>query len=312
MSPAEKRRLMQLMICGTVFILLVGVKLFLPGKMASIQKTVNDVMSRNMDVAQVFSTVGKAFSGQQKVGDSLSDVYQAVFHPEAAAEAAATVQKEGETAAAMEPLRAFAAGRGSGSGWLPASREEGAESGSEAGAESPAAEATPPAPAESALSEEPARNMELSYVLYSGENLPDNVSMEQTVLGFDYCTPVCGALSSGFGYREHPVEGEEKFHYGVDIAADTGTDIRCFADGTVTAVGESTSYGKYVIVAHGDGYSTLYAHCSAVTARSGAAVSEGDKIAEVGETGMATGPHLHFELHEEDTYLNPIYYVSLV
>ena len=80
----------------------------------------------------------------------------------------------------------------------------------------------------------------------------------------------------------------------------------------VTAVGESSSYGKYCIVRHDNGFSTLYAHCSKVTASSGASVKEGQKIAEVGETGMATGPHLHFELHEEGVYLNPIYYVTLV
>ena len=82
--------------------------------------------------------------------------------------------------------------------------------------------------------------------------------------------------------------------------------------GTVTAVGESSSYGKYCIVAHEGGYSTLYAHCSRVTASSGTAVKRGQKIAEVGETGMATGPHLHFELQKDGVYLNPIYYVAAV
>ena len=106
------------------------------------------------------------------------------------------------------------------------------------------------------------------------------------------------------------MEGEERFHYGVDLAADAGTAGACFADGTVTAVGESSSYGKYCMVRHSGGYDTLYAHCSRVTVSSGAAVSKGEKIAEVGETGMATGPHLHFELHRNGVYLNPIYYVS--
>lgn len=150
----------------------------------------------------------------------------------------------------------------------------------------------------------------LAYVLYSQENLPEHVSMEQAILGFDYCAPVSGILSSDFGYREHPVEGEERFHYGIDLAADPGTPVNCFADGTVTAVGESSSYGRYCIVTHQGGYSTLYAHCSRVTASSGADVKRGQKIAEVGETGIATGPHLHFELQKGSTYLNPIYYVS--
>ena len=139
----------------------------------------------------------------------------------------------------------------------------------------------------------------MAYILYSANNLPDNVNLEQALLGFDYCTPVMGTLSSGFGYREHPVEGEERFHYGIDIAASTGTPIGCFADGTVTAVGDSSSYGKYLIVAHSGGFSTLYAHCSKITVTSGA-VTMGQKIAEVGETGVATEslyagfPHFHF------------------
>ena len=150
----------------------------------------------------------------------------------------------------------------------------------------------------------------LAYVLYSNQNLPEDVSMEQAILNFDYCTPVSGTLSSDFGYREHPVEGEERFHYGVDLAANEGTEILCFADGTVTVVGESSSYGKYCMVEHAGGYSKIYAHCSRITVSSGAAVKEGQKIAEVGETGVATGPHLHFELQKNGTYLNPIYYVD--
>lgn len=150
----------------------------------------------------------------------------------------------------------------------------------------------------------------MDLVLYSDEDLPENVSMRQVILGFDHETPVKGALSSNFGYREHPTEGEERFHYGVDLAADTGTAITCFADGTVTAVGESSSYGKYCTVTHTNGCTTLYAHCSRIAVSSGAAVREGEKLGEVGATGMATGPHLHFELQKDGVYLNPIYYVE--
>ena len=146
---------------------------------------------------------------------------------------------------------------------------------------------------------------------YAQEDLPEGVRMEQAVLGFAYASPLPeAAVSSEFGYREHPVQGEERFHYGVDLAAESGTPVACFADGSVTAVGESSSYGKYLIVAHEGGYATLYAHCSAVTVSSGSAVKRGQEIAKVGETGMATGPHLHFELHEGSSYLNPIYYVA--
>lgn len=294
MTPTERRRITQLVVSAVAFAALVGVKLLLPGRLAAVGDTLSQAMSRNMDVAQVFSAVGRAVSGEG--GGALGEVYEAVFHP------AETVQAfaDGETsAAALAPLRDYADGRGDASGWLPAPNAAGealevslAAEGMEAGEEAFAPETE-------------------GNVFYGGENLPDNVSMEQAVLGFDYSTPVKGTLTSGFGYREHPLEGEERFHYGLDIAADSGTAIRCFADGTVTAVGESSSYGKYCVVSHGNGCSTLYAHCSKVTASSGAAVGEGDKIAEVGETGMATGPHLHFELQKDGAYLNPIYYVSL-
>ena len=146
--------------------------------------------------------------------------------------------------------------------------------------------------------------------VYTDANLPENVQMQQVVLGFDYCAPVRGSISSEFGYRQYPEGQGERFHYGIDLAADRGTAVACFANGTVTAVGESSSYGKYCVVSHGNGYRTLYAHCSKITASSGADVLQGEKIAEVGETGMATGPHLHFELQRDDVYLNPVYYVA--
>lgn len=148
-------------------------------------------------------------------------------------------------------------------------------------------------------------------VVYDTENTPKQASMFQQVLGFAYGNPVSGALSSSFGYRDHPVEKNEKFHYGLDIMAETGEIIRAFADGKVTAVGESSDLGKYVEILHENGYSTIYAHCSKVTASSGQTVKLGDPIAEVGETGEATGPHLHFALCQDTLYLNPIYYVTL-
>lgn len=280
----ERRHVMQLLACGSIFIFLVAVKLLLPAKMAQFNDQLADALRQNMDVRAVFSAVGEAFAGQRKPGDALEEVYQAVFHPQMDGEAMETAARlpaelRSEDSAALRELQAFRKGQ----------------------AAADMAEDTEP----------PSSGAALACVLYSDRNLPENVSMEQAILGFDYCTPVSGAMSSNFGYRDHPVEGEERFHYGVDIAADTGTAVACFADGTVTAVGESSSYGKYVMVRHTGGYHTLYAHCSRITASSGAAVKKGDKIAEVGETGIATGPHLHFELQHKDTYLNPVYYVAL-
>lgn len=145
---------------------------------------------------------------------------------------------------------------------------------------------------------------------YSEENIPGNACLSQKILGFPYQRPVEGIVSDGFGYRRHPIDEDSQFHYGLDIEADEGTAISSFADGTVTAVGESSLLGKYVTVLHANNYTTLYAHCSRIMASSGQQVRMGDPIAEVGQTGQATGPHLHFELHLDTVYLNPIYYVA--
>jgi murein DD-endopeptidase MepM/ murein hydrolase activator NlpD len=300
LSQREQRILLQLVACGSIFVLLVAVKLLLPGRMAQLNEHLSGLMQQNMDVQAVFSAVGRAVSGEENIGGTLEDVYQAVFKPQEGepVETAATVEGQLQIPQALDSLRSFRTGAGG--IWI------GEEASSGNAAKTDQLQQT--APTEAAGQPETST---LAYVLYSDQNLPEHVSMEQAILGFDYCTPVMGTLSSNFGYREHPVEGEERFHYGIDIAADTGTAVGCFADGTVTAVGESSSYGKYLIVAHEGGYSTLYAHCSKVTASSGTSVTEGQKIAEVGETGMATGPHLHFELHRESDYLNPIYYVAL-
>ena len=139
---------------------------------------------------------------------------------------------------------------------------------------------------------------------YSAETTPGDVCLTQQVLGFAYAAPVQGTVTDGFGWRENA------FHYGTDIAADAGTVISSFADGTVTAVGDSSQLGNYVTVSHAGAFTTLYAHCSRITASSGQQVRPGDPIAEVGRTGNATGPHLHFELHKDGVYVNPIYYYA--
>ena len=137
---------------------------------------------------------------------------------------------------------------------------------------------------------------------YTAENTPGDVCLTQQVLGFAYAAPVQGTVTDGFGWRENA------FHYGTDIAADAGTVISSFADGTVTAVGDSSQLGNYVTVSHAGAFTPLYAHCSRITASSGQQVALGDPIAEVGETGNATGPHLHFAIQKDTVYLDPAYY----
>ncbi len=117
--------------------------------------------------------------------------------------------------------------------------------------------------------------------------------------------PVQGRVTSPYGYRNDPFTGRRAMHWGIDIGADTGTPIVTVADGTVLKVAENDSYGKYVMVQHNENFVTLYAHCSAVTAKAGQTVAQGDAIAKVGSTGRSTAPHLHFETRVGGQKINP-------
>lgn len=146
---------------------------------------------------------------------------------------------------------------------------------------------------------------------FSDRAIPANVSYEIPELPFATVHPVAGLESSGFGYRVHPIQQTVKFHYGTDFAATSGTEICAFADGTVLAAGKVAGYGNYVKLDHGSGFVTLYGHCSSIDVSAGDTVAAGQTIARVGATGMATGPHLHFELIHEGVYLNPEFYLAI-
>ena len=113
--------------------------------------------------------------------------------------------------------------------------------------------------------------------------------------------PVAGTITSPQGYRTDPITGETSYHSGTDIAVPEGTPILAAADGTVTVANAldrwGGSYGYYVKLDHGGGLTTLYAHCSSICVTAGQQVKAGEVIAYVGQTGRATGPHLHFEIN---------------
>lgn len=144
---------------------------------------------------------------------------------------------------------------------------------------------------------------------YGGQNIPDSVRLDMPSLPVEYTCPVSAAGSSGFGFREHPIENTIKFHYGTDFAANGGTDICAFAEGEVIAATWDDSYGNFVIIRHEGETETLYAHMSSIDVSEGDRVEMGQVIGQVGATGLATGPHLHFELKLSDVYLNPEYYL---
>ncbi len=116
-------------------------------------------------------------------------------------------------------------------------------------------------------------------------------------------------ISSEFGGRASPGGVGSTNHKGRDYAASTGTPIYASAAGTVTTVSYNSARGNYVVVNHGNGLATLYQHCSAVYVNAGESVSRGQNIAAVGSTGISTGPHLHFEVHENGTPVDPRYYL---
>ena len=105
-------------------------------------------------------------------------------------------------------------------------------------------------------------------------------------------------VSSAFGWRSDPFTGQARFHKGVDLAAAYGTEVRAFDGGVVTSAGERSGYGLTVVVDHGGGRETLYAHLSSLAVAPGQAVDAGQPLARSGNSGRATGAHLHFEARE--------------
>lgn len=117
--------------------------------------------------------------------------------------------------------------------------------------------------------------------------------------------PLSGRITSGFGWRVHPMSGSLRFHTGLDLAAHMGDPIRAAAGGVVIYAGWYDGYGNAVVLDHGGGYATLYGHCSWIFVSDGQAVSRGAMIAAVGSTGVSTGPHLHFELRQGGVPIDP-------
>ena len=145
-----------------------------------------------------------------------------------------------------------------------------------------------------------------------GTKLPSNVSLAFYELGLpETVDPVTGPVTSGFGYRNCPIDGEYEFHLALDIGAEEGTEIGAFADGVVEYIGESDEFGQYLKITHANGVSSFYAHCSKLLVRKGDVVTCGQTVALVGQTGKATGPHLHLTIAKDDVRLDPAYYVGL-
>lgn len=128
----------------------------------------------------------------------------------------------------------------------------------------------------------------------------------------DYSWPlaVSGTITSYFGYRKSPTPGASSYHKGIDIAVPVGTSVLAAKGGKVVTAAYSSSAGNYIAIYHGDGIYSYYMHCSSLSVRQGASVSKGQQVALSGNTGVSTGPHLHFAIYANGAYVNPLSYVS--
>ncbi len=197
-------------------------------------------------------------------------------------------------------------------------------SGDGAGTDVPASDGTGEALPAMETETDPVEDFKRSQKEFEALGTPNNVTFERPEIGFELASPLAGPVTSGFGYREHPSDGQVRFHYGVDIGVlrdadgqgSAGTEVLsvsevyAVAEGTVEAVGDSTSYGRYVILSHPQGVESLYAHLAKVSVTDGERVSAGQSLGTVGSTGNATGECLHLELIVDGEYVNPEYYLK--
>ena len=142
----------------------------------------------------------------------------------------------------------------------------------------------------------------------AGKNVPAGASLKQAKPGQTLCFPLETAawrVSDPYGWRKDPFTGEKAFHRGVDLACAEGTPVLAALDGVVTAARRGTAYGNYVRLTHGDGQETLYAHMQYLYVRAGEVVAAGQRLGTAGQTGRATGAHLHFELRRQGTACDP-------
>ncbi len=302
LGEREKRRLIQLGVCLALFLTVFFTKGL--DRLAELRTGLGNAIGNDVNFKAVFADMGWSLASGQPVGKTLNELWVSVFLPQEKETlggwddgplyriACRELEKTEGTAARL--LR-----KGT---WERVWEDPMAASGSrqEKAAEPQTQPVSPPVA-------EPV----VVQVEYTGPDLPDKTTMDRYALGLEKTvSPVCSVITSEFGWREHPLSGGEKFHYGVDLRAEEGTTVQAFAAGTVDYIGESDIYGQYLQLSHGNGVTSFYAHCSKLCVQKGQQVQAGEKVAESGATGDVTGPHLHFEMKKDGVRLNPAYYID--
>lgn len=296
LGEKEKRRLGQLGACLVLFV----VVFFAKGtdRLGELQANLTRALQANVDFQAVFTDLGWSIASGRPVGKTLNSLWSDVFIP--STPIVPTSLRNGPLyLSVQQELR-----KGSSASARLLSGTHGPEQEDIADPMAASGAVTVPQP-------EPTPEPSITYVEYNGPALPDNTTMDRYALGLqETVSPVMGHMTSPFGWRDHPIEGGEKFHCGVDLKADTGTPVLAFASGTVDYIGESDVYGQYLQLRHENGVTSFYAHCSKLCVQQGQSVAAGEKVAESGATGEVTGPHLHFEMRKDGVRLNPAYYID--
>ncbi len=317
LAPKERRRLVQLGVCIALFLVVFVGKGVFPEQMMAARDKIVQVIQGDTDFRAAFATLGQSISDGEPVLETLGTLWVDVFGGEEVeapdsgweplplyTETVAYLQG-GVTVHGLLTLK-LDAEETPPAAELPEEQPETSTP--------PAEESVQPGPDATANAVQSPPVPDVIHVDYDGPALPANATMDQYNLGLAATmSPIEGAegwwISSPYGWREHPVDGEDKFHNGVDLAVNTGTSVKAFADGVVDYIGDSPIYGLYTQIDHGNGVTSFYAHCSELLVQQGQTVSMGDVIALSGDTGNSTGPHLHFELKKEGILLNPLYYI---
>lgn len=306
LAPREGRRLAQLCVCVALFtVVFLGRGVF-PLQAESLRSELLQVIQQDTDFRGAFENLGRAISEGEPVVATMGNLWVDVFSSGGKTTIVAPLPP-GSIPAAYQAEREFLASAPGAAELLY--HRFGVEMEERTPALLPPDEAavTPITPVTAPVNTLPAQ----PQPMYTGVPMPEGATMEEPVLDLgDTAAPVMAALSSPYGWREHPIEGSEKFHSGVDLAGAYGGAIGAFADGVVDYIGESPAYGQYLQIKHGNGITSFYAHCSKLCVQPGQQVSAGEKVAEVGDTGNVTGTHLHFELKQHGTFLNPLYYIE--
>ena len=305
LGAKERRRLLQLAVCTMAFVVILVGKGAFPERLVSMREELARMLHADTDFTAAFSNLGRAIAEGEAVTETLGEFCTEVFGTSSEVHVSASSATDGVFYTA-EVQRLEAGGKQTPGVYL--------------GVDETQTAADPPAPfvftaarqAEPARPE-PAPEAEPAVIPmeYSGPDLPDNATMDKYRLDIgETAVPVLGWVSSPFGWREHPVDGGEKFHNGVDLAVNLDTPVLAFAAGTVDYIGESPIYGLYLQIDHGNGVTSFYAHCDRLDVQQGQKVKAGEQVALSGQSGDATGPHLHFELKRNQVRLNPLYYIQ--